>query len=82
MAATKTEIMNWVDKAKKEGATHLMVVCDTYDWEDYPVEVMPGQDIHATYARYDNHDMQKVMEIYNLAADTNKQLAEYRSFNF
>lgn len=82
MVTTKSQILIWLDRAKKEGATHLMVVCDTYDWDDYPVNVMPGQDVHEAYAKYDNHDMQKVLEIYNLGMDIEKQLSEHRSFNF
>jgi len=44
MAVTKGEIRTWLLEAKKEGATHVIVVCDTFDYDDYPVKVMPGED--------------------------------------
>lgn len=61
MAANKEEIAKWLDDAKSSGATHLIMVCDTFDWGDYPV---------------------KVMEVYNLGMDIEKQLLEHRSLNF
>lgn len=81
MAATKQDIRQWLKQAPK-GATHMAVVCDTYDWDDYPVYVMKGQDVQekiASYARGDN--MQRLMEVYNLAMDHEKQLAANRVMN-
>jgi hypothetical protein len=37
MAATKQDIIGWLDRGKAQGATHVIVVCDTFDWDDYPV---------------------------------------------
>lgn len=38
MAATKEFIRNWLQRATKEDS-HMLVVCDTFDYEDYPVFV-------------------------------------------
>ncbi len=78
---TKPEIRDWLTKAKAEGATHLLVVCDTFDWEDYPVEVKPGQDINVIAKNYDRVNMQKIMECYDLSKDIEAQLAEPRARN-
>ena len=45
MAASKEDVKRWTDTARKQGATHVISVCDTFDWDDYPVYVMPGDDL-------------------------------------
>ena len=40
MAATYEEIKGWLDEGRKrKDITHMIVVCDTWDHEDYPVYV-------------------------------------------
>lgn len=82
MAVAKDTILEWLDCARRSGASHMLVVCDTYDWEDYPVSVLPGEDPMTAYKKYSTASMQKVMEVYNLRMDIEKQLLEHRSFNF
>jgi len=80
---TKEDIRGWLKRAKKEKATHMLVVCDSFDYEDYPVFVMKGEDVHEVIkekCRSDN--MQRLMEVYNLSKDLEKQLNEQRSFNY
>lgn len=48
----------------------MIVVCDTFDWEDYPRHyVMPTEDVHKKFASYNGSNMQKVMEVYALQKD-------------
>lgn len=82
MGTTKEDIRDWLDNAKEEGATHMIVVCDTFDHEDFPVNVMPGEDAREKSAKHSGKDMQRVMEVYALHLDWDKQLAEYRSFHY
>lgn len=77
----KSEIREWLTKAKNEGATHLLVVCDTFDWEDYPVEIMPTEKVREIAKEYDHVNMQKIMECYDLSKDIEAQLAEPRARN-
>lgn len=58
------------------------MVCDTFDYEDYPVEVKPDEDVRKVEAQYNGPNMQKVMEVYNLSMDMDKQLGQFRSFNY
>jgi hypothetical protein len=81
MATEKSDIRGWLERGKKEGATHLIVVCDTWDYEDYPVLVSPKQDVREVESEH-NKDMQKVMEVYNLSMDWDTQLNQFRSFNY
>ena len=67
---TVNQIREWLKQAEPEH-THMLVVCDTYDWSDYPVFTNdPKQAVK------DNHltNMQKVMEVYDLRVDIEEQL--------
>ena len=82
VATKPSDIRRWLNKGKKCGATHVIVVCDTYDWEDYPVYVAPDENVRKKYAEHNGPNMQKVMEVYSLKIDIEKQLSERRSFHF
>jgi hypothetical protein len=82
MGTSKSEISEWFGRGVKEGATNMLVVCDTFDHEDYPVYVKPDEDVHKKYAEYSGKEMQKVMEVYSLKRNELSQLAEFRSFHF
>ena len=75
MAATPDDIKHWIQGAQKSGATHLIVVCDTWDWDDYPVYVTAEEDVYEKISEHDGKNMQKIMEVYNLALDIDEQLA-------
>lgn len=79
MAATWEEIHEWLMRGKREGATHVIIVCDTFEWEDYPVYVKPDENAPAKVEEYRGKSMQKVMEVYNLALDIDAQLKEYKA---
>jgi len=81
MAATYETIRNWCLSGKEEGATHVIVVCDTFSYEDYPVFVKPEENIQEKVTEYRSKSMQRVMEVYNLALDINTQLNKGRVWN-
>lgn len=83
MATTKEDIKEWIKQGKAQGATHMIVVCDTFDWEDYPVYVKPDEDVRKRYDSYaSGANMQKVMEVYNLSKNIETQLKTRRNFEF
>lgn len=82
MAATRDEIERWFEQGLVDNATHMIVVCDTYDWEDYPVYVMPGQNPREVAEEYGGKGMRKIMEVYSLKMDMEKQLNEHRAFHY
>ncbi len=81
-AASKFQIREWLNEGLAQGATHVIIVCDTFDYDDYPVYVMSGQDARKIKEEYDGKGMQKVMEVYKLSMDLETQLAQFRSFNY
>jgi hypothetical protein len=62
MAATREDVDRWIKTAKKMGATHIISVCDTFDWSDYPVYVMPEDNLDDVKAEYNHVNMQKINE--------------------
>lgn len=82
MTTTKEDIVKWLKMAKEEGnISYVIIVCDTYDWNDYPVNVKVGQDIEKIMKKYNGINMQKIMEIYNLDMDIEQQLSEHRAYH-
>lgn len=80
---TQEDIRGWLERGKnRSGCTHVIVVCDTFSYEDYPVFVMETENVHEIYKKFNGSNMQKVMEVYNLSMDFEKQLNEHRAFNF
>lgn len=77
MAATREDIEQWFEEGKELGATHMIVVCNEYDWEDYPVFVMPDENAKEKALKY-----HRVMEVYSLSQNMESQLNERRAFYF
>jgi len=82
MGTTKANIRGWIEDAQGErDISHVIIVCDTFDWEDYPVRVKIGQDVREKMKEYNHTNMQKIMEVYNLGMDIEKQLNEHRAYH-
>ena len=60
-----TKVQAWVDAAARDGVPYLVVVCDTFDWTDYPVRCASREDADALVD--DPGSMQRVMEVVDLA---------------
>jgi len=78
---TRAEISEWFDEGVRAGGAYLIVVCDTFDHEDYPVYVRPNDDVRERFAQFNGPNMQKVMEVYDLTGDKAVQLAETRAWH-
>jgi hypothetical protein len=86
MAATKADLVRWVkEAAKKKNVTHVVIVCDTFDYEDYPVEVLKGQDVREVAKANNGPNMTRLMEVYSLTGKhtLDEQFAQAgRVFNY
>jgi hypothetical protein len=67
MAATAQDVQDWIKHGKLQKATHIISVCDTFDWDDYPVFVLPNENVDEVKLKYDGKNMQKINEIIDLA---------------
>jgi len=76
---TKQEISRWFDEGVDEGADYMFVVCDTFDYEDYPI-YCSTKEFDKQHKQHNNNNMQRIMEIYDLKADKEEQMKERRTF--
>lgn len=60
------QIQRWIENAPNN-STHLIVVCDTFNYEDYPVY---SNNPQKTINEYNLKPMQKVRELYSLKGKT------------
>ena len=63
---TKERISEWIEEGISRGCTHMLVVCDTFEYDEFPVYVRPDELSQVVYERYECQNMQRVMEIYEL----------------
>ncbi len=84
MAVSRQELMAWFREGVEQKATHMIVVCDTFDWEDYPAYVMEGEDVREREKKFQvQGNMQRVMEVYDLRKDMESQMRPgTRVFNY
>jgi hypothetical protein len=73
MAAMDT-ISRWFDEGKESGEAYMLVVTDTFNYEDYPSYASSLESAQAQVKQYANGSMTRVMEVYDLNADKWVQL--------
>lgn len=67
MAASLEDIKRWVKEgARKKSNTHVLIVCDCFDYDDYPVYVTKDQDVRKVAQEHNGPNMTKLMEVYSL----------------
>ena len=78
MTCTRNDIERWLEEAKTNHSTHMLVVCDTFDYDDYPVYT---KDVHESIRKYRDASMQTIMEVYDMSMDVEEQLNTNRVWN-
>lgn len=80
MAASLRDIADWFEDGKTQQAAFMIVVCDTFDHDDYPVYTQHN-DFWAKYDSFDGKNMQRVMEVYDFSKPWATQANDGRAFN-
>lgn len=65
MAATRQDVDRWKVSAKSNGYAFVISVCDTFDWEDYPVYCKDFDEVIKRYPQY-CRNMQQVNEVIDI----------------
>lgn len=60
----------------------MIVACDTFDYEDFPVYVKKNEDVRDVAKRYEGPNMTKLMEVYSNTYTFEDQMAEHRAFHW
>jgi len=69
MAASRAEVDSWISTAKATKCKYILSVCDTFDWEDYPVYCLDEVELFEEYYAHNNVDMQRINEIIRINKD-------------
>ena len=64
-AATLSGVRGWIEEARRNRARHLIIACDTFNFEDYPVPVGRDERVRET-GRFEDAlgREQRVIEVY------------------
>lgn len=81
MPITTTIISEWFDKGVEDEFKWMFVVCDTFNYEDYPVYLRERSEFKEKFEEC-NKNMQKVIECYNLSKDKESQVSQYRCWEW
>ena len=81
MVTTKEDIRGWLERGKEKNATHVVVMCDSFDYQDYPVFIESHENIHTRLQELAKGEMQRIMEVYKLSMPWNLQLNEHRAYH-
>jgi hypothetical protein len=79
VTTTKDQIATWLAKGRDKQATHMLVVCDTFDESDYPVYVLKDDDVVRIVKIHNEAPMTVVQEVYSYSHNLDAQLAEPRA---
>lgn len=66
LIGTPDRIAEWIESAKTKFATHLILVTDTFNYEDYPVEVTRHQNFREVISERNARSMQRVYAVYEI----------------
>lgn len=72
MAASLEDIAGWFERGKAQKAAYMIVVCDTFDHEDYPVYAN-ATDFWTKHDAVNGQNMQRIMEVYDLGMPWSQQ---------
>jgi len=69
MAATRDDVNMWIEIAKGGNYEFIISVCDTFDWDDYPVFCKNKEEVLKESRQYNGVNMQKINEIIQIKSD-------------
>ena len=75
MATSLADIRRWFDDGIEQKAKWMIVVCDTFDYGDYPVYADTPGEFWQKYDECTPKTMRNVMETYDLGKSKDAQIA-------
>lgn len=76
---TQEDVKRWLNEAKERKAKFMIVVVDTFDYEDYPVFCLTAEE--CLEKSRNPGQMQRIMEVYDLSLDLDTQVNERRAYH-
>ena len=81
MAVAKNRVQLWFKEGQSKNAHHMLIMRDTYEYEDYPVYVLKNEDTKKKIRELRENDNQVVQAIFDLSLDMDSQLEERRAYH-
>ena len=69
MAATRQDVDRWIEEAKKNNQPFIISVCDTFDYDDYPIFCKTINELKERYKDVNGVNMQRINEIIKINPD-------------
>jgi hypothetical protein len=66
MRESPETIRKWMEEKKAEGDTYMLLACDTFDYEQYPIGVTAAE-FWTQYNLHHGKNMQRIEGVYDLA---------------
>lgn len=74
-------LRKWLDEGRQKGASHCLIVCDTWDYadgfEDFPVYVMPQENLEEVIRKYPRGGIEVFVEQFDLSSSLDEQVDQY-----
>ena len=67
MGTSLHDLRRWFDDGVRGEHAHMIVVCDSFDHEDYPIYTDDATHFWEQYDSHDDKNMQRIMEVYDLS---------------
>ena len=81
MAANMDDINRWLENRPKD-AKWMVVICDTFEYDDYPCYFSdPQACLNKIAAAQRGENMMRLMEVYDLEGDIEAQKQERRAMH-
>ncbi len=66
MTTTQEDVNGWIKEGRKKNAHYLIVVCDTFSYEDFPVYAYSEEDKQEKQSYHSSQPMSRIMETIKL----------------
>jgi hypothetical protein len=80
-AAKEATLSEWFDQGVSKGMAYMIVVCDSFSYEDYPVFTCADVEEFGKAYKASTSNMQRVREVYDLNMDKNMQIWETQAMH-
>lgn len=70
---TVDDLKQWFKEGKQEKAAYMIIVCDTFSYEDFPIYCKSKLTLEKEMAHRTGSPMSRIMEVYDLKKPFDKQ---------
>jgi len=78
MVASRTDVDRWIATAKEEGNKFIISVCDTFDYDDYPMYAKDEKELEKKKEEVRNASMQRINEVITINEDGSVYECEHK----